>query len=102
MKRTVILIMAALAASATAFAAGVLTIDAPTEDITFTDNVALAGASKVVKTGAYKATIKYGTATSSFHGEIEVQQGTLAAQYLQNFGTPMLLPASISHDVLCI
>lgn len=94
MKRTVILIMAALAASATAFAAGVLTIDAPTEDITFTDNVALANASKVVKTGAYKATIKYGTATSSFAGEIEVQEGTLAAQYLQNFGTPTKITVS--------
>ena len=58
MMKPVILIVSALAASAAAFADGVLTIDAPTEDITFTDNVALARASKVVKTGAYKATIK--------------------------------------------
>ena len=94
MKRTVIPIMAALAACSAAVADGVLTIDAPTEDITFTDNVALARASKVVKTGAYKATIKYGTATSSFAGEIEVQHGTLAAQYLQNFGTPTKITVS--------
>ncbi|MBQ3289265.1 MAG: hypothetical protein IJH50_07645 [Kiritimatiellae bacterium] len=95
MKRTVILIMAALAACSAAVADGVLTIDAPTEDIIFTDNVALARASKVVKTGAYKATINYSNdALSSFAGEIEVQEGTLAAQYLRNFGTPTKITVS--------
>lgn len=89
-----VIIGAALAVCSAAVADGVLTIDAPTEDITFTDNVALARASKVVKTGAYKATIKYGTAQSSFAGEIEVHQGTLAAQYLQNFGTPSKITVS--------
>ena len=94
MKKLIILIGAALAVWSVAVADGVLTIDASTEDITFTDNVALARASKVVKTGAYKATIRYGTATSSFSGEIEVQEGTLAAQYLQNFGTPTKITVS--------
>ena len=94
MKNLIILIGAAMAVCSAAVADGVLTIDASTEDITFTDNVALARASKVVKTGAYKATIKYGTAQSSFAGEIEVQQGTLAAQYLQNFGTPLRITVS--------
>ena len=89
-----LIIGAALAAWFAAVADGVLTIDAPTEDIIFTDNVALARASKVVKVGAYKATIKYGTATSSFAGEIEVQEGALAAQYLQNFGTPTKITVS--------
>ena len=89
-----LIIGAALAVCSAAVADGVLTINAPTEDIIFTDNVALARASKVVKTGAYKATIKYGTATSSFAGEIEVQEGALAAQYLQNFGTPTKITVS--------
>ena len=89
-----LIIGAALTVWSAAVADGVLTIDAPTEDIIFTDNVALARASKVVKTGAHKATIRYGTATSSFAGEIEVQEGTLAAQYLQNFGTPTKITVS--------
>ncbi|MBQ7189926.1 MAG: autotransporter-associated beta strand repeat-containing protein [Kiritimatiellae bacterium] len=66
-----------------------------TNDNTYADSTAYAGATKIIKTGTGKTTLSFGNVTSSFAGEIEVREGTLAVdQYPGNFGSPTKITVS--------
>ena len=79
----------------TAVKAADLEIGDGTNDNTYSDNVAYAGATKIIKSGTGKTTISFGNVTSTFAGEIEVREGTLAvAQYPGNFGSPTKITVS--------
>lgn len=70
-------------------AATELVIDASDGDVTFSTRADYVAATKIVKTGTGKATLDFGAAKpSSFVGEIEVREGTLAAGSPLDFGQP--------------
>ena len=63
-------------------------------DNEYTDSSAFKGASKIIKTGTGKTTINFGDTNSGYSGEIEVREGTLAANRLVNLGVPSKITVS--------
>ena len=64
------------------------------KDNEHTDLAAFKSASKIIKTGTGKTTINFGDTDSGFSGEIEVREGTLAANRLLNLGAPSKITVS--------